>query len=400
MHFCRYDYAAFGAMAVYAMCSVVIPVALLQLSRELGFGLEAGGMGWGGALQIGRSIPMTAALLFSGFVSARWGNRRAVGFSVLLMGLAIAVSAFSSTYALLFAALALAGLGEGTLEGLATPLVQDLHEKQPERYINFAHSFWPVGVLTAVIATGALLDAGVSWRWIVGGCGVLALFPALLLIAPSRRHPYAEHRVEKHWKTVCADAVTLFRLPRFWLYFVALFFAGGGEFGLTFWSATFIQVEYGGSPWAAGLGVGLFAVGMIVSRMTVGYFIREHLLRRLIIGCALAAALFSAFFPFLHSLTGLFVLLFLTGMSVGPFWPSLQSFAASRIAGDRTMIFILLSCAGIPGCGIFSALLGVLGDRFGLRGSFFAVTGCFLVIAALIGWDRLVYRRAGEKREL
>ena len=50
MTFGRYDYAAFTSFFAYAAGSVVVPVALVSLARDLGFSLEQGGMTAGGAL--------------------------------------------------------------------------------------------------------------------------------------------------------------------------------------------------------------------------------------------------------------------------------------------------------------------------------------------------------------
>ena len=82
-----------------------------------------GGMGMGGAIQLGRSIPMTIMLILCGFIAARWGNRISVGVAVLFMAAGILLASASPGYWFLFAALTLAGLGEGVLEGLATPMI-------------------------------------------------------------------------------------------------------------------------------------------------------------------------------------------------------------------------------------------------------------------------------------
>ena len=66
MVFGRYDYAAFLTFASYAMCSIVIPMCLVPLARDLHFPLDEGGMGMGGAIQLGRSIPMTIMLILCG----------------------------------------------------------------------------------------------------------------------------------------------------------------------------------------------------------------------------------------------------------------------------------------------------------------------------------------------
>ncbi|RKX43086.1 MAG: hypothetical protein DRP64_08750, partial [Verrucomicrobia bacterium] len=60
---------------------------------------------------------------------------------------------------------------------------------------------------------------------------------------------------------------------------------------------------------------------------------------------------------------------------------------------DTTMLFILLSCAGIPGSGFFTWLMGFIGNRTGdLSTAFYLVPACFLGLALLIGYDGIVSR--------
>ena len=53
---------------------------------------------------------------------------------------------------------------------------------------------------------------------------------------------------------------------------------------------------------------------------------------------------------------------------------------------DSTLTYIILSCAGIPGCGIFTWLQGALGDIgfIGLRYSFFLMPLSVLVMTVLL----------------
>jgi MFS family permease len=399
--FGRYDYAAFLAFAAYAMCSMAVPMCLVPLAAELRFPLDDGGMGLGGALQIARSIPMVAAMLLCGFISGVFGKRRALGASLLLMALGIAVCSAAPAYGVLFAALIVSGLGEGVLEGLATPFVQDLHPDQPGRYLNFSHAFWSVGIVFLVLIAGALLSWGVSWRLVMLFSGLSALVPAALLLLPSKQRSLSSERfVKTHWRDVCRDAWAIMRVKRFWLFFAAMFFAGGGEFCLTFWCASFIQLEYGGSAWAAGAGTAFFSAGMIVGRIGSGWLVRQGGLKTLIVATGFAATAVTLPFPWLQSLWALFVLLFLAGIAAGPFWPSIQSDGTHRVRGDHTMMMIMFSCAGVPGCGFFTFAIGLLGDWAGLRMSFFIVPACFLVVFLLMGYDLLSERRESRAKSL
>ncbi len=396
MVFGRYDYAGFLSFAAYACCSVVIPLVLYRMAPELDFPLEDGGMAAGGALQLGRSIPMVAAMLLCGFVAGRWGKYSTLGASLLIMGLGILLAAVSPWYGLVFAAVAMAGLGEGVIEGLATPFIQDLHPVEPGRYINFTHSFWSVGVLGMVTVSGLLLYWGVSWRWIVGVAGGATVIPALLLLLPDRRpgaRPGSGEAVRSAevWK----HTMEILRRPRFWLFFAAMFVAGGGEFSLTFWVTSYIKIDYASSERVAAFATGCFAVGMIAGRMGWGYLVGQNHLKQLVVYSAVAGTLICSVLPLLSgfenrdlALYGVYALLLLAGLASAPFWPSVQSYCSTRMPeSDVTMLFILLSCAGIPGCGFFACLMGVVGDMAGLGAAFYLIPACYVVLALLIGFE-------------
>ena len=65
------------------------------MARELGFSLEKGGMSAGGALSLGRNMPMVVSMLLCGVLAGKWGKRRSLGWSVALMGLGIGLSAMA-----------------------------------------------------------------------------------------------------------------------------------------------------------------------------------------------------------------------------------------------------------------------------------------------------------------
>lgn len=404
----RYEYGALLTFICYAASSVAIPVVLVALADDLNFPLASGGMTAGGFLHLGRSVTMVAAMIFCGFAAARWGLRRTLGFSVVLMGIGVALCAISPWYGLLLAALMLAGCGEGVIEGLATPFVQALHPHDSGRYLNFTHGFWSLGVVMIVLAAGGMLMLGISWRWVLAMVAILCLIPSLILLCRENpAHPYPEVKDPPSPRKVLSHAGEIMKLSHFWLFYATMIVAGGGEFCLTFWCASYIQLNFAASALAGGIGTASFAAGMFLGRTGWGILIRQHQLRRLIVFSALAATVLSLAIPFLEvamfggspglKLWILFFLLFFTGIAVAPFWPSLQSYCADRLPGtDTTMLFILLSCAGVPGCGIFAYLMGIVGDLWGLRISFLLVPFCFAVLVLLMFIDMLIYDRKKE----
>jgi len=51
------------------------------------------------------------------------------------------------------------------------------------------------------------------------------------------------------------------------------------------------------------------------------------------------------------------------------------------------MLMILLACAGIPGCGAATWLMGYIGDHGGLNVAFYLVPACYLILGLLIGCE-------------
>ena len=134
---------------------------------------------------------------------------------------------------------------------------------------------------------------------------------------------------------------------------------------------------------------------MFLGRTGFGSYVPQRHLKQLVVTVGLFGAAVSALVvPFaLHAdalppgtvKPALFLLLFLCGIGSAPFWPSIQSLCVDRLPRlDSTLAFIVLSCAGVPGCGFFTWLMGLAGDRFGLARSFALVPVSYLVMVALV----------------
>ena len=188
MKFGRFDYAAFLLFCTYAVCSLIIPVVLVEVAKDLSFDLDKGGMSAGGILQMGRSATMVGAMFVCSMLACRYGLRRSLAVAALFMAAGITLAAMSQWYWMLLTVLVIAGIGEGLVEGLATPFVGALHrDDEPGRYMNFSHGFWSVGIFMCIPVLGWLLGRNVSWR---GLCLIVAagtLIPALMLFSPGKK---------------------------------------------------------------------------------------------------------------------------------------------------------------------------------------------------------------------
>lgn len=82
------------------------PICLVAISRELSLTLsQAGG------LEAMRGVLIVVTLLFSGFIGAKFGKVRALGWSSLILGAGMVCYSLAPGYGALLMALAFMGLG-------------------------------------------------------------------------------------------------------------------------------------------------------------------------------------------------------------------------------------------------------------------------------------------------
>jgi len=376
------DYASSLVFLVYAAGMTVTPICLVNLSREFALSLSQGG-----AIEAVRSFFLLTILLASGFFAARWGKALSLGISSVVMGSGLLLYSYAPSSGTVLAAGGLLGSGGGIIEGLLNPLIQDLHPDDSGKYLNIQNAFFSGGVLITVLAGGELLSRGFSWRIITGTAGLTGIAAGLFFLILEKKSP---HRKIYSASDVLSHKIAILKTPRFWIFVPLMFIGGGVEGAYTFWSASYIQLYYRSTALMGGIGTACFAGGMVLGRLAGGWFIGQKRLNRLIIISALSGFAVSLAVPFLNSREALFIVLFLAGLSIACFWPSIQSYSAERTSLEPTSVFILLSCAGIPGFALVSWFMGILGDTIGLNRAFFIVPVLFAVFIILYFIERRI----------
>ena len=384
----RWDYATYLGYAGYASGSVIIPMVLVAISGELGLDLASGG-----ALHFIRSGVMIFSMLLSGWAAGNFGKKRTLGSAMLLIAAGLLMCSMASGYLLLAMAIILIGLGNGFFESLATGFTQDLHaDTAPARYINITHSFWPLGILLTVMGAGVFLEYGGQWRVLVMITAFLLLVPGVLFLYHSGGRNTGSTR-----KFDFRTATAPLKNPRFLIFLTALFLAGGSEHCFTFWLPSLIELELAGNGILCGTGVALFAAGMFAGRLASGIFNRIKP-AVMISSCAVFCAAVSLAIPQITSKYTLMCILPLLGIATGPLWPNLQYFCSSTLKEyDPTTLYILMPLFGIPGCGFFTWLLGLIGGYTGLRNGFYIVFLCNLLIAVLVLISEMISKLIDRK---
>jgi fucose permease len=386
----KLDIAGAAGFLAYSSSAVITPICLLELASDLDFSLAGGG-----GIEAVRTFLILVILLAGGFAAARWGKSKVMALGSLVLAGGMLAYSFAPVYGVVLAAMVFVGVGGGILEGLINPLVQEMHPKDSGRYLNIVNAFWSIGVMSSMLLVGDLLTRGVSWRIIVAAFSAPGIVAGVLFLIFSGEDRSAGSTAASGSQSETIPSLDswdhvkdILRRGRFWVFGAAMFFAAGAEAAFTFWSASYIQLHFNALARAGGFGTACFAGGMIAGRLLSGRFVRQEGLRTLILITAFSGAIVSTLVFMIGSLPGFFVLLFMAGLSVACFWPSIQSYAADCMTVDSTMLFILLSCGGIPGFGFASWLMGILGDAYGLQVSFAVIPVFFVVLGVIIFFER------------
>ena len=400
LHFTLYDYASFWGYIAYAACTLVIPLSLLQISRDLEFDAASGG-----TLHLCRSVAMLILMLSCGFISSRFGKAGPLGCAMLIMGSGLILGAFSPLYGVLLVCVVFSGMGQGIFESLVTPFVQDRHrDSQAGRYINFTHAFWSVGCVLAILLLSLALEKKVSWRVLLGATGCFALLPGILFLIEKkvdRFHPSkaSSSGKTKGWKETLSEYRCVLKDKHFMMFLWLMFLSGGSEHCLLFWTAIYIAQHFQKGALFCGAGTLLFSMGMIFGRMFSGIFVSQKNFFRMLFAGSGIAALAGITIPFLNNIWCLFGVLFCLGVLSGPFWPSVQSCCVERLKGrNSSIMLVLLPCIGIPGCGVITWVMGLVSNALGFRWSILLVPLCYGLIFLSLCLENWLFRR--EKGDL
>lgn len=366
----RIDIAASTALFVYAASMVITPICLLEMAKEFSFSYTGGG-----ALGGVKNFLILASLLISGFIAAKITKRLAVGTGMVIVGITLIGAGLATSYEFVMICMIIMGIGCGLIEALTNPLIHDAHPEESNRYLNYVNAFFSIGVVFTVIIAGFLLTFDISWRTIFIMTGILTLTSALLFLP--KDDAIQESGSSVHFK----NWLLCLKQPIFWILATAIFFGGAAEAAFTFWSASYIQVHFSAMASAGGIGTALFALAMAIGRMTTGKITKNHHADRwLLLGVSLLGLIVSLGIYTTPSINIFYLMLFLSGFAVAPYWPTIQSVSTTFVKGDPTLLFILLSCFGIPGIGIATWVMGYIGDMSSLNRALIVIPISYMMV--------------------
>ncbi|MFC4762628.1 MFS transporter [Dyella koreensis] len=310
---------------------------------------------------------------FVGWLSHRFGNRRVIVASGLLLCLALPVLALAPNAAVLTVALLYFGVMLGAVDVAMNAHAVEVERRDGRVLMSGFHGLFSVGGLTGAAGMSALLALGLPLP--VAALTVSVLLAALVWYLRGGLLPEVDDAAAGH---------APFRMPRGVVLLLGLlcFVSFMAEGSMLDWSAVFLRDFRGFEPSSAGIGYACFSIAMALGRLT-----GDRLVQQLgpvwavragaglaALGFVLAASV--SWSPI--SLCG-FVLIGLGASNIVPVMFS----AAGRLPGTSPAISIAaVTTLGYAGLLSGPALIGFISKLSSLPVAMVAVAGLLLMVAA------------------
>jgi FHS family glucose/mannose:H+ symporter-like MFS transporter len=320
---------------------------------------------------------IVASLVFGPMVD-RYGYRGILLAATALILAGLEGIAFAPTLASLRVSIVMIGFGGGIVNGGTNALVADISSGERGAKLNL------LGVFFGVSAVGvpfilAMLTGRFSQSTLIAVVGVTVVIPFAVIAAsrfPTPKQPQG---------FPIAAAGGLLRDPLMLLMAAILFLESGIELTVGGWISTFVKEVLGVEAEKALIILSLYWLGMMLTRLAVGNILRRasHVgVLYVLLTTALAGA---ALLLTTHNVAIAAVGVFLLGVGFAAMFPTVLGFIGDRYAALSGTAFSLAIAIALLGGMSLPYVAGILGGRYGMRGSFLIVPVSIVTQGVLLG---------------
>jgi MFS family permease len=346
-------------------------VLLVDLSRSLG--LSPGPLGLALSGGVVASIP---AMIVGGWAGDRWGHRALLVTSGGLMGLSFAALAFASSYGLLLVILLLWSATSGIYDVATNALAMDLEQTTGRRVLAPCHAAFSVGGAAGALIAGALISAGVDYRYVYVG----TLFPVALAILAVvlTRFPQAASGPEDEGEARSG----LYRNLSLILVAMVAALAFFSEGTMEDWSGIYLRETLGLPAFLGASGVAVYHASMATGRLGSVWVIKRFGNTRTLLGAGLLVAGGMVFALATREPLMVIVGFLVVGLALAATTPIAFSIAGAvapdRVGGASSVVATL----GYSGFLIGPTIVGGIAEFSSLRLSLLTIVLAGLLIAA------------------
>jgi MFS transporter, FHS family, glucose/mannose:H+ symporter len=330
-----------------------------------------------GALLGMLTIGILAGSLLFGPIVDRRGYKGVLLVALLAIVAGLEIIAFAPSLGVMRLGITLIGFGGGIVNGATSALVADVSAEARSAALSVLGVFFGIGAAGVPLAM-SLLTKTYSQTAILAAVGTFAVVPLVLTIVTT--FPAAKQRQGfplAHVGGLLRDRVLL-------LFGLILFVQSGMELTVGGWTSTYFGEELRVPPDRALAYLSLYWLGMMLSRLALGFVLRRTPPVRAMLTCIAIAIIGALSLIFSGSVTVAATGVFLVGAGFGGNFPIVLGFVGDRYAELSGTAFSLVIVMALIGGTALPYIAGVLGDTYGLRTSFFIVPVSLILSATLL----------------
>ncbi|MGB8927278.1 MAG: MFS transporter [Pantoea agglomerans] len=325
-----------------------------------------------GALLLCLGIGSLAAMPVTGTLVARFGCRRVMCFSTLLVLMMMPLMATADSHLVMAAALMLFGAGLGMLDVAMNYQAVQVEQAADKPMMSGFHGFFSLGGILGAGTVSLLLSQ--SFTPLAATLVVMAVMLLLLLWRLPVLMNERLHQPDQPWLVI----------PRGWVAFLGLlcFILFLAEGAVLDWGALLLLQNPEMSPAWAGLGYAVFSVAMTLGRFSGDKIIQRFGRYPVMLTGALTAAAGMSLAVWLPWPEIALLAFLLVGFGLSNTVPMLFNAAGNQQDMPANLAISAMTTLGYAGILSGPALIGFISQWISLSGAFLAIALLLLAVAA------------------
>jgi len=325
-----------------------------------------------GALLLCLGIGSLAAMPVTGTLVARFGCRRVMCFSTLLVLMMMPLLATADSHLVMAAALMLFGAGLGMLDVAMNYQAVQVEQAADKPMMSGFHGFFSLGGILGAGTVSLLLSQ--SFSPLAATLVVMAVMLLLLLWRLPVLMNERLHQPDQPWLVI----------PRGWVAFLGLlcFILFLAEGAVLDWGALLLLQNPEMSPAWAGLGYAVFSVAMTLGRFSGDKVIQRFGRYPVMLTGALTAAAGMSLAVWLPWPEIALLAFLLVGFGLSNTVPMLFNAAGNQQDMPANLAISAMTTLGYAGILSGPALIGFISQWISLSGAFLAIALLLLAVAA------------------
>lgn len=325
-----------------------------------------------GALLLCLGIGSLAAMPVTGTLVARFGCRRVMCFSTLLVLLMMPLLATADAHLVMAAALMLFGAGLGMLDVAMNYQAVQVEQAADKPMMSGFHGFFSLGGILGAGTVSLLLSR--SFTPLTATLVVMAVMLLLLLWRLPVLMNERLHQPDQPWLVI----------PRGWVAFLGLlcFILFLAEGAVLDWGALLLLQNPAMSPAWAGLGYAVFSVAMTLGRFSGDKIIQRFGRYPVMLTGALTAAAGMSLAVWLPWPEIALLAFLLVGFGLSNTVPMLFNAAGNQQDMPANLAISAMTTLGYAGILSGPALIGFISQWISLSGAFLMIALLLLAVAA------------------